>query len=84
MHFVYVLYSPTFKIPYTGYTSDMEARLKSHNSLATKGFTLKYRPWILVYSEQFELKKDALKRERELKSGRGREFIRKIIEERGL
>lgn len=84
MYQVYVLYSPSFKKSYTGFTSDLEGRLKSHNSLSTKGFTLKYRPWILIYSEQYESKKDAMKRERELKSGRGREFIRRIIEERSL
>jgi putative endonuclease len=84
MYFVYVLYSPSFKKPYTGFTSDLEARLESHNSLGIKGFTLKYRPWVLIYSEQYEFKNDAIKRERELKSGRGREFIRKIIEESGL
>ncbi|HEU5290282.1 MAG TPA: GIY-YIG nuclease family protein [Cyclobacteriaceae bacterium] len=67
-----------------GYTSDLEARLNSHNVLATKGFTVKYWPWILVYSEKFDSKKDALKLERELKSGRGREFIWKIIEQQGL
>jgi len=84
MYSVYILYSPSFKKPYTGYTANMEERLKSHNSLATKGYTVKYRPWVLVHIEEFETKKDALKRERELKSGKGREFIRKIILDRGL
>jgi putative endonuclease len=84
LYFVYVLYSPAFKKTYTGYTSDLERKLQSHNSLGTKGFTIKYRPWIFVYTEEFELKKDALRREQELKSGRGREFIGKVIQDKGF
>jgi len=32
-------------------------------------------PWILVYSENFDLKSDALVREKQLKSYQGRKFI---------
>jgi putative endonuclease len=58
----------------------MVERLKSHNTLATKGYTIKFRPWIIVYTEDFELKSDAMKREKELKSSRGRNFIREHIQ----
>ena len=81
MYTVYALYSPSFDKIYIGITSDLEDRFKSHNELATKGFTGKYRPWIIVYTEQHQSKSEALKRDKQLKSSRGRHFIRsKILE----
>ena len=80
MFTVYVLYSATYNKIYVGYTSDLENRLLSHNVLATKGYTIKYRPWEVLYTESFELKEDALKREKELKSSRGRTFIWETID----
>ncbi len=79
MYKVYVLYSKPYNKIYIGYTSNLEERLKSHNELATKGWTIPFRPWILLYSETFEDKKAALKREKELKSFQGRKFIRQIV-----
>jgi putative endonuclease len=64
---------------YIGMTSDLTDRLQSHNELATKGYTIKYRPWQVVYTEIFTTKLEALKREKELKSSRGRVFIREYI-----
>ncbi len=80
MFTTYVLYSVSYDKIYNGYTSDMVERLKSHNALATKGYTIKVRPWIIVYTEDFELKSDPMKREKELKSSRGRNFIREHIQ----
>ena len=60
-------------------TSNLEERLKSHNELGTKGWTIKFRPWQIVYQEQFEDKKNALTREKQLKSAKGREFIWTLI-----
>jgi len=51
----------------------------SHNELATKGFTTKYRPWEIIYTEAYNSKTDALKREKQLKQGQAREWIRKTI-----
>jgi putative endonuclease len=79
MYKVYVLYSPSFDKIYIGYTSNLEERLKSHNELGHTGWTKKYRPWILFRFEEFNCKEAAIKREKELKSGQGREFIRAAI-----
>ena len=76
---VYVLFSPTFNKIYIGFSSDLEGRLLSHNFLATKGWTVKFRPWTLVHTESFLTKVEAMKREKELKSAKGREYIRKQI-----
>ncbi|MBS1491374.1 MAG: GIY-YIG nuclease family protein, partial [Bacteroidetes bacterium] len=60
MFYVYVLYSFPFDKIYIGFTSDLEARLKSHNELATKGWTIKFRPWKIVFQESFTTKAGAL------------------------
>jgi len=76
MYKVYVLFSAKYKKIYIGYSSNLEERLKSHNELAKKGWTTKYRPWKLIHTEDFHTKSNAMKREQELKSYQGREFIK--------
>jgi len=77
---VYILYSEKYDKIYIGYTSNLIERYKSHNELAIKGYTIRYRPWVVVYCEYFTDKLAATKREKALKSGQGREWIRKQIE----
>ena len=80
MFTVYVLYSEKYNKIYIGYTSNIEQRLLAHNELETKGYTLKYRPWKLIHSENFSDKANAMKREKELKSAKGREYIWKLVD----
>jgi putative endonuclease len=47
--------------------------------LATKGYTVRFRPWTIVHTEVFDEKMEAMNREKQLKSSRGRAFIRKNI-----
>lgn len=75
MYQVYVLHSTAFNKIYIGYTSNIEERLKSHNELGTKGWTIKYRPWSLIHTESFSTKTEAQKREQELKGAKGRLWI---------
>ena len=77
-YFVYILYSEKFRKHYVGYSSDLLNRLLSHNELATKGYTVKYRPWKLIHTEVYTSKAEALKREKYLKSGVGRRFIKTL------
>ena len=79
MYTVYVLYSKDYNKIYIGFTSDLKQRLLSHNELGKKGWTIKFRPWQLVYQEIFHEKSDALKREKELKTASGRNFIWSFI-----
>ena len=76
---VYILYCENFNKTYTGFTSNLIARFKSHNFLETKCYTLKFRPWQVVYVEFYNFKSDAMAREKYLKSGVGREFIQNVI-----
>src|SRR5690242_14772437 len=82
MFIVYVLYSAAFNKIYVGCTSDLEGRLMSHNFLGKKGYTVRFRPWALIYSEVFETKSGALEREKELKSSQGRKFIWGLVEKK--
>jgi putative endonuclease len=82
MFTVYVLHSTLHNKIYIGYSSDMPRRLLSHNELATKGYTIKYRPWIIAYTEEVQTKSEALKREKQLKSANGRQFIWTIIRQK--
>ncbi len=58
-------------------TSNLESRIKEHNGGRTKS-TKSFRPWILLYSEELDNRLSARKREKQLKSGFGKEFLRKI------
>ena len=78
-YIVYGLYSEKFDKIYIGYSSNIEARLFSHNSLRNKGWTKHFQPWELIYTEELETKAEAMKRESQLKSAQGRIFIRSRI-----
>lgn len=73
---VYILYSEQFAKTYVGYTSDLIDRFYSHNFLATKGCTIRCRPWIVMHVEFFDSKREAMKREKFFKSGKGREQVK--------
>ena len=48
---------------YTGYTNDLENRLKAHNEGKGAKYTKSRLPVKLVYSESFDDKKEAMSRE---------------------
>ena len=77
---VYVLYSKAFQKTYTGFSSDFEARLKSHNEVGKKDWTVRYRPWEVLFIEVYDTKAEAMKHEKFYKSGQGRELIKKRID----
>jgi putative endonuclease len=79
MFIVYALYSKNYDKIYIGFSSNLEARLRLHNEIATKGFTVKYRPWVIIYSEEHTTKTEAMVREKQLKTAQGRKFIRALI-----
>ncbi len=75
MVFVYVLKSINQYRFYVGMTADVENRLKEHNAGRTKS-TKGYRPWMLLFTEEFSTRTEARGREKYLKSGIGKEFIK--------
>ena len=78
-HWVYALYSEKHDKLYIGESADVDDRFISHNEKATKGWTLSYRPWRIIYREECNDKPSALIREKQLKSGGGRRFLRSLL-----
>ena len=52
---------------YCGYTKDLEKRLEQHNSGRGGKYTQRKMPVKLIYSEQFETQKEAMRRELKIK-----------------
>ena len=77
-YFTYALYSKTFHKIYVGQTMNLEKRLEEHNS-GLSNYTKRYIPWEIIYTENHQTRSDAVLREKQLKSQKGREFIWKII-----
>ncbi|MBW6457839.1 MAG: GIY-YIG nuclease family protein [FCB group bacterium] len=78
MYFTYILYSASTDRYYIGYTSDLEDRLRHHNSGGTKT-TKRGIPWKIVYNESHGTKHDAVMREREIKKKKSRKHIEYLI-----
>jgi len=78
MFFVYVLHSETINRHYVGFTADLTQRVGQHNSGITKS-TKGRGTWVLVHQEQFATRAEAMQRERWLKTGKGREELKRIL-----
>ena len=79
MFYVYVLKSKRDNKLYTGFSHNLRERIRWHNE--GKSQATKWRlPFELVYYEAYREEKDARKRELFLKGGRGREILKKQLE----
>ncbi|HUY00327.1 MAG TPA: GIY-YIG nuclease family protein [Candidatus Deferrimicrobium sp.] len=65
--YVYILKCEKDNSYYTGYTSDLTRRIKEHNSGKGAKYTRARGPVDLQYVEQYETRKRAMQREREIK-----------------
>jgi len=75
MYYNYILKSKKNGQMYTGYTTDLQKRFNEHN--AGKSTYTKYRgPYELIFYEACLDEEDAKAREKYLKSGRGKRFIK--------
>ncbi|MFH1622013.1 MAG: GIY-YIG nuclease family protein [Candidatus Omnitrophota bacterium] len=79
MHYIYLLKSIKDKELYTGFTSNLERRVKEHNKGLVPS-TKARKPFELIYFEGYKSERDARKRETNLKL-RSRAFaqLRKCI-----
>ena len=66
MNYTYIL-SCSDGTLYTGWTNDLEKRLKAHNDGKGAKYTKTRRPVSLVYHEEFDTKEEAMKREYAIK-----------------
>ena len=82
MSYVYVLKSLKNGKRYVGSTDLLpEERLKKHN-YGSNQFTKRNGPFELVHQESYSNKTEARKRENFLKSGAGRKYLYKILEQK--
>jgi putative endonuclease len=77
-YYTYILISEKDQKRYIGSTSDIEKRIKEHNQGIVKS-TKNRRPLKLIHTEEFNTKKEAMKREKFYKSGIGREYLKKLF-----
>ena len=66
MNFIYIVQCSDGTL-YTGWTNDLDKRMKAHNEGRGAKYTRARRPVELVYSETFETKEEALRREYAIK-----------------
>jgi putative endonuclease len=78
MYTVYIIYSQRIDKYYIGFSSNVPDRFRKHNR-NSKGFSAAGRPWIIVFTEAFENKKKAMKREKQLKKWKNRERLEALI-----
>ena len=78
MFFVYAIKSEKDSRIYVGMCVNVELRLKEHNEGKTKS-TKGFRPWMLIYSEEAANRIEARKKEKYLKSGVGKEFLKSLV-----
>lgn len=67
MHYIYIIECSDGSL-YTGYTNDLEKRIKAHNDKKGAKYTRGRTPVTLKYFEEFDNKIDAMKRESQIKN----------------
>ena len=79
MYFVYILYSKQLDRYYVGQTDNIEKRLQSHLSGISK-YTSSAKDWTIVYTETFQTREHAIKRENEIKRMKSRRYIESLLQ----
>ncbi len=79
MYYIYILFSNKTEKYYVGYTSDVSSRLTRHNSGRNKS-TKPGVPWLVVYTEEFQHRAGAWRREKQIKSYKGGRAFKALLE----
>ncbi len=77
MYYTYVLNSQPRNYFYVGLTANVARRSNEHNGGKNKT-TKPYRPFDILFVEEFDTRKKARIREKYLKSGSGKEYIKSL------
>jgi len=75
MFYVYAIKSLVKNYIYIGMTNDIERRIAEHNSGENRS-TKAYKPFILIHKEVFDTRIEARTKEKYLKSGVGKEYLK--------
>jgi putative endonuclease len=76
--YAYVIFSESYNRFYKGHCQNLEERLREHNAGKTKSIKA-FRPWKLVYFEEFQTREEAILREKYFKTAAGRKYLKKKI-----
>jgi len=76
--YVYAIYSYSTDKIYVGQTKDLVTRLHDHQH-GYSPYTSRVKDWKLFHKEILPTRSAALKREKQLKSYRGREYLRSLL-----
>lgn len=79
MYFTYIIQSQKTSKFYIESTRNIEKRIHEHNNNWTKS-TKGKGPWKIIYTEHYETKSEAMKREKEIKRYKGGNSFKKLIE----
>jgi putative endonuclease len=77
-YYIYILHSPTKNFIYTGYSENLRQRISEHNSGKVKS-TKAYQPLKLIFYEAYLKKSDAKRREKYLKSNKGKTTLMTML-----
>ncbi|MFQ6606010.1 MAG: GIY-YIG nuclease family protein, partial [Fidelibacterota bacterium] len=75
---VYIMYSASRDRYYTGQTSDLSKRISQHNAGYDR-YTRSGIPWELKYTEEYQTRREAMRREREIKAKKSRSYLEGLI-----
>jgi len=73
--YVYILKSANYDRRYIGSCEDINIRLKRHNSGKVKS-SKSYKPYSVIYTEEFIIRSEAIKREKFFKTLDGYNFLK--------
>ncbi|NTW56227.1 MAG: GIY-YIG nuclease family protein [Chlorobiaceae bacterium] len=75
---LYILYSVSGDRYYTGISSDPYRRLEFHNT-KERGYTSRYRPWVLLFIKHYVSRASAREAENMVKNWKSRTMIEQLI-----
>ncbi len=81
-YIVYILKSETTSQYYIGHTDNLDRRLSQHNNPDYHGTRHTKRnkgPWLCVYTEKYNTRSEAMKREKEIKAKKSRKYLEFLI-----
>ncbi|MCJ8210335.1 GIY-YIG nuclease family protein [Mucilaginibacter sp. RS28] len=77
-YYLYIIYSETLDKYYVGQTEDLDRRLSEHLA-GISTYTSKAKDWTLKYTESFDSREAAFRREQEIKRKKSRKYIEWLI-----
>lgn len=79
MYYVYLLKSLVEDKTYVGFTNNLIKRLNEHNT-GKSNYTNKYKPWKVIYKEEFNTLEEAVIKEKYYKSAAGRRKLKNLFQ----